>query len=67
MNGEGDITIDKANTFEKLELQLKIFTERVLAGMAQWIELWPVNRKVASSIPRQGTCVGLGPGLQLEL
>ena len=32
-----------------------------LAGVAQWIECWPVNRKVAGSIPNQGTCLGWGP------
>ena len=26
-----------------------------LAGVAQWIEHWPVNRKVTGSIPSQGT------------
>ena len=30
--------------------------------MAQWIERWPANRKVAGSIPSQGTCLGCGPG-----
>ena len=34
----------------------------VLAGVAQWIEHWPVNRKVASSIPSQDTCLGCRPG-----
>ena len=28
--------------------------------MAQWTECWPVNQTVASSIPSQGTCLGLG-------
>ena len=34
-----------------------------LAGGAQWIERWPLNRKVAGLIPSQGTCLGgrLGP------
>ena len=31
-----------------------------LAGVAQWIEPWPVNQKVASSIPTHGTCLGCG-------
>ena len=30
-----------------------------LAGVSQWIESWPVNQKVAGSIPSQGTCLGL--------
>ena len=29
-----------------------------LAGVAQWIEYMPVNERVASSIPSQGTCLG---------
>ena len=29
-----------------------------LAGVAQWIECRPVNQRVASSIPTQGTCLG---------
>ena len=37
----------------------------VLAGVAQWIECLPVNRKVAGSIPRQGTGLGCGPGSKL--
>ena len=30
-----------------------------LAGMAQWIEHWPVNEKVTSSIPSLGHMPGL--------
>ena len=33
--------------------------------MAQWITCWPVNQRVAGSIPNQGTCLGCGPGSQL--
>ena len=29
-----------------------------LDGVAQWIECQPVNPKVTSSIPSQGTCLG---------
>ena len=32
-----------------------------LAGVAQWIECWPVNSMVAGLIPSQGTCLGFGP------
>ena len=39
----------------------------VLAGVAQWIDCWPVNRKVTGSIPRQGTSLGCGPGPHLGL
>ena len=43
------------------------FKKRVysLAGVAQWIEHWPENQRVAGSIPSQGTCLGCGPGPQL--
>ena len=33
-----------------------------LAGVAQWIEHWPANRKVAASIPSQATGLGCWPG-----
>ena len=32
-----------------------------LAGVAQWIERWPVNQRVTGSIPSQGTCLDCGP------
>ena len=35
------------------------------AGVAQWIECWPVNQKVTGSIPNQGTCLSCGPGPKL--
>ena len=35
-----------------------------LAGVAQWIEYWPVNQRVAVLIPSQGTCLGCRPGPQ---
>ena len=35
-----------------------------LAGMAQWIECRPVNQRVTSSIPNQGTCLSCWPGPQ---
>ena len=35
-----------------------------LAEVAQWIEYWPANQRVAGSIPSQGACLGCGPGLQ---
>ena len=35
-----------------------------LADIAQWIEYGPVNQRVASSIPSQGTCLGCGPDPQ---
>ena len=36
-----------------------------LAGVAQWIECWPVNERVIGSIPSQGTGLGCRPGPQL--
>ena len=35
-----------------------------LAGVAQWTECQPANQRVASSIPSQGTYLGLEPGSQ---
>ena len=37
-----------------------------LASVAQWIECWPVNQRVAGLIPSQDTCLGCGPGPQSE-
>ena len=39
-------------------------TELALTGVAQLVEHRPSKRKVASSIPGQGTCLGCGPGPQ---
>ena len=38
---------------------------RALAGVAQWIECWPLSQKVTGSIPSQGTCLGCRPCPQL--
>ena len=35
-----------------------------LAGVAQWIEHWPANQRVAGLIPRQGMCLCCGPSPQ---
>ena len=35
-----------------------------LAGVAQWIECWPVKQRVPGLIPSQGTCLGCRPGPQ---
>ena len=45
-------------------LSHKIEEKFALAGVAQWIECWPVSQRVASPIPSQGTCLGCGPGPQ---
>ena len=34
------------------------------AAVAQWIERWPANHRVPSSIPSWGTCLGCRPGSQ---
>ena len=42
-----------------------IYKEKLaLAGVAQWIECWPMNQRVAGSIPSQGTCLVCGSGPQ---
>ena len=38
--------------------------QSALAGVAQWIEIWPVNQRVASSIPGQDIYLGCEPGPQ---
>ena len=42
----------------------KYENESALAGVAQWIERWPMNQTVAGLIPSQGTCLGCGLGPQ---
>ena len=37
-----------------------------MAGVAQWVEHWPVNQRVTGSIPSQGTCLGCNVGPQQE-
>ena len=39
-------------------------SRHVLAGVAQWIEYWPENQRVAGSIPHQGTFLCCEPGAQ---
>ena len=50
-------TIKKITPFFK-----KIKWKHTLAGVVQWSEHGPVNRKVVSSIPCQGTCLGFRSG-----
>ena len=45
---------------------LKKNVPSALAGVAQWIECWLANQRVAHSIPSQGTCLGCGPDPQWE-
>ena len=35
-----------------------------MAGLTPWIERWPANQRVASSIPSQGTCLDCWTGPQ---
>ena len=39
-----------------------IFTKTALACVAQWIECWPANQRVSSSIPSLGHMPGLQAG-----
>ena len=57
---EENIKTDKPSS-EENDLEV----EMALAGVAQWTEQLPVNRKVPGSIPSQGTCPGCRPGPQL--
>ena len=41
-----------------VDLESIMLNKSGLAGVAQWIEHWPVNQRVACSIPSQGTCLG---------
>ena len=45
----------------------KKFLTNALAGVAQWSECWPADRKVSGSIPSQDTHRGCVPGPQLGL
>ena len=42
-----------------------IVRKTALAGVAQWIECWPVNQRVVGLISRRDTCLGCRPGLHL--
>ena len=48
-------------------LSWRRFQTLALAGVAQWVEHWPVNTKVTGSIPGQGTSLGCVPGPQLRV
>ena len=41
-----------------------IIKNTALACVAQWVECQPVNQRVTSLIPSQGTCLGCRTGLQ---
>ena len=58
----------KIKSIQNWVLSPSIFQEQKLAltGVAQQVEHRPTNQKVAHSIPAQGTCLGCGPGPQLN-
>ena len=43
-----------------IKMATQKFTNFSLASVARWIEHWPVNQKVAGSIPSQSTYLGCG-------
>ena len=47
-----------------MDLSEGIKGQIALAGVTQWIECQPVNQRVPSSIPSQGTCLGWWQGPQ---
>ena len=49
------------DTFKRIVLTVKFmskFQYAALAGVTQWIEVWPLNQQVNGSIPSQGMCLG---------
>ena len=54
----------RENEEQRCQNDLKEMRYSALAGVAQWIECWPVNQRVSGSIPSQGTCLGCRPGPQ---
>ena len=58
----GCLSISVVTSFSKRFFKKKIYF--AVAGVAQWIECWPVNQRVSDSIPSQGTCLGCRPGPQ---
>ena len=72
MQGKKCIILKTGNQRERIKhfilpFSYKLYVRSVssaLAGVPQWIEGWPVNRRVVSLIPSQGTCLGCGPGPQ---
>ena len=43
---------------------LNLNKQIALSAVAQWIECWSENQRVAGLLPSQGTCLGCGPGPQ---
>ena len=42
-----------------IQIKIKIYQDSALAGVAQWIEHWTANQRVAGLIPTHSTCLGL--------
>ena len=61
------VKVQGINKFVCICMYLQKNKGGALAGVAQWIEHWPVNRKFTNLIPGQGTCLGCGPGPQLRV
>ena len=59
---EGDLCLTNAMVCNRAVREspkgVKCEGEGPLPVMARWIEHWPVNQRVTSSIPSQGTCLG---------
>ena len=60
----GVIYFIKSKSINHIPLPIKFYLffkkkfTLALADVVQWIECWPKNRRVTSSIPSQGTCLG---------
>ena len=56
------IGVDSLHALAPLPLRhlwpLRTNKQTALAGVAQWIECWPVNQRVSGLIPSEGTCLG---------
>ena len=50
--------VNEAYIMQELSIKHLKYSHVALAGEAQWIECWPVNQRVAGSIPSQGMCLG---------
>ena len=55
--------MEKIKDFKSLYFKKRI---TALAGVAQWIECWPTNQRVAGSILGQGACLGCRPLREID-
>ena len=63
-NSKGETCTEKVKDLKRFPVKYSIKKLLALAGVAQWIEHWPVNQRITGSIPSQGTCLGCEPGTQ---